>query len=290
VPILTTLAENFEVLLVLSQPDEKVGRKQLLTPPPVKIKAQELHLPIYQPAKVNAPEVLEKLAALQPDYLIVAAYGQILKQSLLNLPKRACLNAHASLLPKYRGASPIQTALLNQETETGMTIMLMDAGLDTGAIIKQAKLTISPTDDYFSLESKLSELAAELLLTVLQDSNWQSQSQAEAQATPARIFKKEDGLLDFKGSTAAALDAKIRAFAKWPQCYTYWNAKRLKILSVEVVPGTGVPGQVSWDGQELKIACKNASLLIKKLQLEGKAVQTADVFMRGYPQFQTAEL
>lgn len=290
VPILEKLSKHFEIVLVVSQPDEKVGRKQVLSPPPVKLAAEKMALAVYQPAKVNTDEVLEKLAGLKPDYLVVAAYGQILKKALLEIPQRACLNAHASLLPQYRGASPIQTALLNRDLETGMTIMQVDEGLDTGPIIKQAKLAISPDDDYFSLESRLAKLAAEMLVEVVAKDHWQAQAQDETKASHSRIFQKADGLLDFKQSSAEQLEAKIRAFAKWPQCFTMWNGKRLKILKAEVLSEQGIPAQVSWNGEDLKIACFSGSLVIQKLQLEGKAVQEATSFMRGYPNFAGAVL
>ena len=291
IPILEMLAKNFTIKKVICQPDRKAGRKQILTPPPTKERASELGLTVYQPESLKDKEVLDYLESLRPDFIVVAAYGQILPRSILEIPKEACLNIHASLLPKYRGASPIQTVILEGEKESGVSIMIMDEGLDSGPVIKQASLDIQKNDDYLSLEGKLAKLGAETLLEVLNSDKLEARTQNEKEASFTKTLSKEDGFLDFKNKTAIELERQIRAFSFWPQTYTIWNKKRLKILEADTEQVSKYKaGEVYLENSALKVACFRGALVLRALQLEGKKKVSAIDFQRGYPSFVGSKL
>ena len=209
---------GFEVVAVVTQPDRPKGRALQLTPSPVKETALQFRLPVLQPARARDAAFLEELRPFQPDFIIVAAYGQILPSTILNLPARGCLNVHTSLLPKYRGAAPIQWAILNDEPETGVTIMKMDAGLDTGDILTQASTAIAPADTAATLHDRLAGMGAELLLTTLAQcaaGTLTARPQIEADASYARKITKEDGRLDWS-QPVRVLWNRVRAFTPGP--------------------------------------------------------------------------
>ena len=215
---LRALHENYSVVGVVTQPDRAAGRGRELKSPPVKTLALELGIPVIQPEKLREPEAMEQLRAWSPDVIVVAAFGQILRQDVLDLPKFGCINVHASLLPRWRGAAPINAAILHGDEETGITIMKMDAGLDTGPILTQRSVRIQPDETAGSLFETLSQLGADLLLDTLPgyiSGEIKPRPQPEEGATYAGMLKKEDGLLDFS-RPAEELERKVRAFNPWP--------------------------------------------------------------------------
>ncbi len=290
VPILEALNQNYNVIEVFTQPNKKVGRKQILQASAVKETALSLNLSVFQPVNLKDLSSLEHLRELNPDLIIVAAYGQILPREILTIPKKACLNVHASLLPKYRGASPIQGAILAGEKDTGVSIMLMDEGLDTGPLIQQSSLKITDNDTYLTLEAKLSHLGVDILIRVLESGDFSANAQDESKASLTKILEKQDGLLNFQEKTALELERQIRALSLWPQTFTFWKGKRLKILSATISDTREKAGTVYLDDNTLKIACKDGSLVPQELQLEGKGIVSVQEFLRGYPEFLTSKL
>ncbi|MBP1576503.1 MAG: methionyl-tRNA formyltransferase [Oscillospiraceae bacterium] len=271
-----------QVIGVISQPDRPVGRHQVLQPTATKQVAQEAGIPVWQPERIKAEENLELLASLSPDVIVVAAYGQILPKSILELPKYGCVNVHGSLLPAYRGAAPIQRALLEGNQTTGITTMQMDVGMDTGDILLQREIPITKEDTSGSLFEKLAALGGELLLETLDElekGNITPKKQDESLATYAPMLKKEEGLLDFS-RTAKELDCQIRAMDPWPGAYTFLSGKRIKILEAVLSDETGETGLLL-PQKEAVVCCKEGALRILKLQPEGKKPQTGEEFMRG---------
>lgn len=279
------------VLAVVTQPDRPRGRDLKVQPSPVKELALQLAVPVLQPVKARAPDFIERLRRLAPDLVVVAAYGQLLPPALLAVPRLGCLNVHASLLPKFRGASPIQAALLHDETETGATLMLMDAGLDTGPILRQARTPIHPDDDAQTLHDRLAQLGANLLLETLPDyaaGHLTPQPQPAAGASLAPKLKKEDGRLDWT-QPARALWCRVRALTPWPGAFTPWTHQGrplfLKLWKTEVVPdAAGAPGAVlRADKSDLLIACGQGALRVLELQREGGRRLNAAAFLAGHP-------
>lgn len=270
---------------VFTQPDKPVGRKQLLTPPPVKAFAMKKNIPVYQPQSVRTPEVLEQIRTLQPDVCAVVAYGKLLPAELLQIPKHGCINVHASLLPKYRGAAPIQWAIVHGEQTTGVTTMQLDAGMDTGDILLQAEESIHAQDTVQTLGERLAVLGATLLcktLTALEQGSVTPQPQNAAKATYAPIIQKEDGLIDWN-RPAGAVDCLIRGLNTWPTAFTFADGKRLKIFQAHPIEQLdAVPGEIICQREQLLIGCgQNTALQVLDLQLEGsKRMQAAD-FLRG---------
>ena len=222
-----------ELIGVITQPDKPKGRSLQLAPPPVKCSALALGIPVSQPEKIRT--AIEEIRAQHPDLIVVVAYGQILPQSLLDIPGRGCINVHTSLLPRWRGASPIQSAILAGDSETGVTLMFMDAQLDHGDIICQGREPIRPDDTGATLHDRLAGLGANLLAETLTRSAWPRQAQDEAQVTHARKFTKADGRIDWTQS-AVEIDRKIRAFNPWPGAFTEREGNLLKIWKVELLP------------------------------------------------------
>ncbi len=279
------LYAGHHIQAVFTQPDKPVGRKQLLTPPPVKTFAIKQNIPVYQPQSVRTPDVLEQLRTLHPDVCAVVAYGKLLPPELLQLPKYGCINVHASLLPKYRGAAPIQWAIVNGEQTTGVTTMQLDAGMDTGDILLQAQEIIHTQDTAQTLGERLAALGAKLLcetLSALEQGSVIPQPQNATQATYAPIIKKEDGLIDWN-RPASAVDCLIRGLNIWPTAFTFADGKRLKIFGAHPLAwSNAIPGEIVCQREQLIIGCgQNTALQVLDLQLEGsKRMQAAD-FLRG---------
>ena len=284
VPTLRALAQAYPIVGVVTQPDRPAGRGRKLTPPPVKVVAQELGLPIMQPRRLKAPEAMEQLRAWAPDLIVVAAYGQILRPAVLQLPRYGCINVHASLLPRWRGASPIQHAILAGDEVTGVTIMLMDEGLDTGPILSQRSIPIEPDDTGATLSLKLAHLGAELLLDTLPtylSGTLQPRPQDDSQATYAPLLKKEHGRLDF-ARPAEELARQVRAFDPWPGTFMEWPGGMLKVLRAEAVstssPGAGV--RLIYQGFPA-VGTAEGILVLRQVQPAGKRPMAGDAFLRG---------
>ncbi len=281
---------GFQIVGVVTQPDRPKGRDLKLQPSPVKEAAVHAGLPVLQPAKARDPEFLAALRALQPDLIAVAAFGQILPGDILELPRHGCLNVHTSLLPKYRGAAPIQWAILNGDRETGVTIMRMDAGLDTGDILTQRATPIEPADDAQTLHDRLAQLGAELLVRTIPDyvaGKLSPQPQPTEGVSHAPKLKKEDGRVDWH-LPARAIWNRVRAFTPWPGAFTFLpaqpHAKLLKLWEAQVESAGGKPGEIlRADGNGILIGCGEESLCVRSLQREGGRRLSAAEFLGGHP-------
>ena len=292
---------------MVTQPDKPKGRDLKLQPSPVKSLALKLNLPVLQPARARDEQFIAELRALKPDLIVVVAYGHILPQAILDLPKFGCLNVHTSLLPKYRGAAPIQWAIANGETETGVTVMKMDAGLDTGPIVSQRRTPILPEDDSATLHDRLARLGAELLAQTIPDfvaGKIQPQPQPVEGVSHAHKIKKEDGRIDWS-LPAKTIWNRLRAFTPWPGAFTFWlastasaattapdhaepelrpNPHLLKIWKVEIVEQSGEAGEIlSADKTGIVVACGQDALRILELQREGGRRMNAAEFLSGHP-------
>jgi methionyl-tRNA formyltransferase len=293
---------QFQIAAVVTQPDRPKGRELKLQPPPVKALAQKLNLPVRQPAKARDENFISELRRLAPDLIVLAAYGQILPQSILDLPKHGCLNVHASLLPKYRGAAPIQWAIANGEAETGVTIMKLDADLDAGPIVAQQRTPIQLTDDSATLHDRLARLGAELLVQTIPDyvaGKIQPQPQPAEGVSRAPKIKKEDGRIDWN-LPAKAICNRLRAFTPWPAAFTFLQsaehcsaggamlrapkAQLLKIWKAEPVEKSGEAGTIlSVDKSGIVVACGQNALRILELQREGGRRMNVAEFLAGHP-------
>jgi methionyl-tRNA formyltransferase len=280
--------ENFSVIAGVTQPDKPKGRDLQLQPSPVKTLAQKLNLPVLQPHRARDEKFVLELRELKPDLIVVVAYGQILPQSILDLPKFGCLNVHTSLLPKYRGASPIQSAILNGEMETGVTIMKMDAGLDTGPILSTRRTPILPADDSQTLHDRLAQLGAGLLVETIPDfiaGKILPQPQPTEGSSYAVKIKKEDGQIAWEKS-ALEIWNRLRAFTPWPGAFTFFPAQpksqRLKIWKAEMVERSGSAGEIlSAENSGIVVACGQNALRILELQREGGRRMNAGEFLAG---------
>lgn len=288
VPVLEALAKNHEVIGVVTQPDKPKGRGKAVLMTPVKEKALELGIPVYQPAKVRAPEFVEVLKELNPDIMVVVAFGQILLKNVLELPAYGCVNVHASLLPKYRGAAPIQWAVIDGEKESGVTTMMMDEGIDTGDMLEKAVTVLDPEETGGSLHDKLSRMGAELILSTLkkiEDGTIVRTPQTDENTCYARMLKKSMGDIDWT-MDAEAIERLIRGLNPWPSAYTRWNGKTLKIWKAKVVSEEyeGSCGEVVYtDKNSILVKTGKGTLALKELQPEGKKRMDVDAFLRGYP-------
>jgi methionyl-tRNA formyltransferase len=281
--------QNFSVIAVVTQPDKPKGRDLKLTPSPVKVLAEKLNLPVLQPAKARDENFIAALRELKPDLVVVVAYGQILPQAMLDLPPYGCLNVHTSLLPKYRGAAPIQWAIANGEPETGVTIMKMDAGLDTGPILAARGTPVLPTDDSQILHDRLAQLGAELLVETIPDyltGKILPQPQPSTGSTYAAKIKKEDGKIDWN-QPAQLIWSRLRAFTPWPGAFTFLLNQPpilLKIYKVQVVENHGPIGTImSADKTGIVVGCGQDALRILELQREGGKRLSAESFLAGFP-------
>ncbi len=271
---------------VFAQPDKKVGRKQILTPPPVKVFASEHNIPVFQPERLkDNEEILKALENINADIIVVVAYGKILPESILNMYKFGCINGHASLLPKYRGASPIQWAIVNGEKQTGVTIMKMDRGMDTGDIIESKTVDIDDCDTADSLFEKLSVVSADLTVKVLKDISEEKAiftKQDDSLATYAPIIKKEMAHIDFNKS-ANEVRCAVRGYYSWPCAYFFLNNKRIKALSCTVISGIKEePGTAVLTDGGLAVACKRGEgVLFDIIQPEGSKAMKSSDWLRG---------
>ena len=288
VPSLERLvAGGHDVQLVVTQPDRPQGRGMELAAPPVKQTAVRLALPVTQPQKIKSNEEFQaQLSAIRPDAIIVVGYGRIIPGWMLQLPPYGNINVHASLLPKYRGAAPIQWAIANGETVTGVTTMKIDEGLDTGDILMQREMEIEDDDTSVTLAPRLADLGADLLVETLRGLEQNKinpipQNQSEASLAP--ILKKEDGLVEFS-RTAREIHNRLRGFQPWPGAYTVFRGKNLKLLSVSpIMARGGEPGVLFMAGEDLFVSCGGGTVLhLAQLQLEGKKAMTAREFINGY--------
>jgi methionyl-tRNA formyltransferase len=288
-PSLEALTRLSEVAGVVTQPDRPAGRGRTLVPPPVKLLARKLGLPVIQPEKLRSPETMEQLRAWQPEIIIVAAFGKILRPEALALPAYGCLNLHASLLPRHRGAAPIPAAILAGDPETGITLMKMDQGLDTGPVLAQKRIPIGPEETAENLTHRLALLAAETLseyFPVYIRGELSARLQDNSLASYAPQLTKLEGRLDFR-QTAVALDRKVRAFHPWPGTHILWKGQPLKIVETHPEPYQGelAPGTVI---ERLKFPAVRAAdgiLVIRKIQPAGKRIMTGDEFLRGMKDF-----
>ncbi len=288
-------AEQYHVQAVFSQPDKPKGRGKALQMTPVKKVAAEAGIPVYQPVKIREEQWLEVLRELSPDVIVVVAFGQIIPKTILELPRYGCINVHASLLPKYRGAAPIQWAVLNGEKESGVTTMRMDTGLDTGDMIMKETVVLAEDETGGSLFDKLSVTGAELLIRTLDAisaGNAQYEKQPKESPTPyAGMLTKKDGLIDWNKS-AEQIECLIRGLNPWPSAYTKYRGKTLKLWAALAEPDDAALGAQGEDcagraavvsKDALKIRTGNGLLSVKELQPEGKKRMTVDAFLRGYP-------
>lgn len=288
-PSLEHLVLNrYQVVAVYTQPDKTAGRGRTLISSPVKKTAIKYDIPIIQPVNFKKTETVNELAELNPDIIVVAAYGQILPQSVLDIPARGCLNIHPSLLPRYRGTSPVAAAILSGDSFAGVTIMLMEAGLDTGPVLLQAQTAISSVDTTGSLTEKLSLVSAHLLLETLP--RWTSgellpRPQDDSKSSHTSLLSKQEGEIDWR-LPAEDIWRRVRAYLPWPGCYTIWQGKQIKILQAIHLPGRKdvKPGQVvalEHPVAEVGVGTGNGILGIVKLQLEGKKAISSPEFIRG---------
>lgn len=273
-----------EIQAVVTQPDKPKGRKGELTPSPVKVIAKREGIKVYQPLKVRDEEFVKTLRAYNPDVMVVVAFGQIIPLSILKMPKFGCVNIHGSLLPKYRGAAPIQWAVLDGEKETGITTILMDEGIDTGDILLKKTIKIDADETSGSLFDKLMALGAETILETLDElekGNLTPTKQGESPTAYAKMLTKAMGLIDFTKS-AKELDCFVRGMDPWPSAYTLLSGKTLKLWKVRVVEGGGKAGSVIEIGKEsFTVACGEGAIEVLEVQLEGKKRMSAGDFLKG---------
>ena len=288
VPGLRALLQSlrYDVVAVVTQPDRPVGRKRVMTPPPVKVVAESAAIPVLQPEKARDSEFISAIESLRADIAIVASYGQILKQRLLDAPRFGCLNIHGSLLPKYRGASPIQSAILNGESETGVTIMQMDVGLDTGDMISKVSTPIRDDDTAQSLHDRLADLGGTLLLETLPKvlaGQAEPEKQSDAEATHVGKIQREDGLIDWK-RPAREIWNQARAFDPWPGAFsTVKDFGEIRIWKCHLAEEAlnGAPGNVVVKDDQFMVICGEGALVIDELQKQGSRRMLTRDFLAG---------
>lgn len=290
-PLEALIKAGHEISLVVCQPDRPKGRSGELCPCPVKECALRYGLELFQPERIKRPEAVEILKKYPADVFVVSAFGQILSKEILTMPEYGCINIHASLLPRYRGAAPIQYAVINGDEESGVTIMQMDEGIDTGDILLQKKVAIDRDETGGSLFDKLSVTGAELIveaLSLLEKNELSPVKQDDALSTHVGMLKKEDGLINWR-KDSAVIERLIRGTDPWPGAYTYFRSKILKIWKAEAVPQSAksdgivvIPGSItSIDKEYFCVECGNGSLKIKELQVEGKKRMSCADYLRG---------
>ena len=286
VPSLDALAKHHSVVAVYTQPDRPKGRGNQLAESPVKVAAKRIGIEVLQPERIRRTENLEQLKAHAAEIMVVVGYGQIIPQQIIDIPRQGILNVHASLLPKYRGAAPIQWAIANGETETGVTIMQIDAGLDTGDMLLKASVPIGSAETAPELSSRLAPLGADLLIEAIHQIEAESakrEKQRNEEATLAPILKKEDGLVEWR-RTASEIYNRWRGFNPWPGAYTQFRGQQISITSARPAePRQGSAGQMFADKRRLFVACgQNTAIELLELQLAGKKRMSAEAFLNGY--------
>jgi methionyl-tRNA formyltransferase len=282
-PTLKALAGYYDVVGVVTQPDRASGRGRELKAPPVKTLALELGIPVMQPEKLRLPEAMEQLRAWSPELIVVAAFGQILKKDVLDLPRFGCINVHASLLPRWRGAAPINAAILHGDEETGVTIMKMDVGLDTGPMLSQRSIRLMPEDTAGSVFESLSTLGADLLIETLPQylsGKLVPAPQPEEGATYAPMLKKEEGQLNFM-QDVHELERRVRAFNPWPGAYMDFEGAILKIHRARVEVGNASAGQRLVIGNQPAVGASGGSLVLEEVQPAGKKPMSGKSFLAG---------
>jgi methionyl-tRNA formyltransferase len=284
VPTLQALLNSdHDVVGVVTQPDKPVGRAQLVEAPPIKNTLSGTKIPVLQPVRIKEQHAIEEVRALTPDAIVVMAYGQILPRDVLEIPRIACLNLHASLLPRWRGAAPIQASIAAGDRETGITVMYMDQGLDTGDVLLRRTINILPDDTGGSLHNRLANLAPEALLESLQmlvKGSAPRIQQDNTLASAAPKLSREHGRIDWS-EPAEVIDRKIRAFDPWPGAFMKFDERNLKVFSAVVVNLRGKPGETLRTEKELVVAACDVALSLREVQMEGKRRMTAAEFLRG---------
>lgn len=289
VPGLKALASDlrFEILTVVTQEDKPVGRKQELIFPAIKKAALELNIPVLQPKKLR--DITEELKNLEPDFIVVIAYGQILSPAVLSIPKVACINVHASLLPKYRGSACLQAPILNGDDQAGITIMLMEKGLDTGDILKQVAIDLKGDESLEYLHNTLSQIGAAMLGDTLIDfaaGKIKPQKQDDTQSSYVKEIDKKDGKINWQKS-AQEIEKQVRAYTPWPSAFSYLDGKLFKIIKAQILENSDSSleiGQIFEQNKDLAVKCGQNALLILELQLEGKKAMDAKSFLAGNKQ------
>jgi methionyl-tRNA formyltransferase len=284
-PLHSLISAGHELVGVITRIDKPAGRGKVLTPPAVKVAAGQAGLPVFQPKRVREPESIAQIRAMGPEVIVVAAYGQILPRELLALPKYGCVNIHASLLPAYRGAAPINWAIINGETRTGITVMQMDEGMDTGGILAQESIPIDPRDTTGTLTEKLSQIGSRLIvgtLSRIESGGLTAVPQDNSKASMAPLLKKDAGLIDWTMS-AREIHNRVRGLSPWPGAFSFLDGAMVKVLETEVVPGGVDPGTLTAQGKDsLAVGTGKELLRIVSLQPEGKRPMTAAEFLRGH--------
>lgn len=287
VTALEELAKHHEVLAVVTQPDKKKGRGKAFAFPPVKEKAIELNIPVYQPVKVRDEEFVAFLKGLAPDCIVVAAFGQLLPETILDIPKYGCINIHASLLPKYRGAAPIQWSIIDGEEKTGVTTMYMAKGLDTGDMLLKEEVMLEPKENANTLHDKLAKVGGELIVKTLEGleaGSIERKVQDDSLSCYASMIHKDFGKIDWSNKTAKEIERLVRGLYEWPSAYTYFKGKILKIWEADVAKGNTEfkPGQViEVTKKSILVQCKEDALLLHEVQLQGKKRMAMQAFLLG---------
>ena len=295
VPVLHRLhdMQDVEVVAAITPPDRPRGRGRQPEAPPVKQAAETLGIPVLQPTNLRGESTHAELAALAPDLAVVAAYGRLLPQAVLALPPNGCLNLHPSLLPRHRGPSPVATAILEGDTVTGVSLMLLDEGMDTGPVIAQQEHGLTGNETAGELTDTLFALGADLLAESLApwaNGHLMARAQDGSAATISRKLERGDGQVDWS-LPAETLDRQCRAFAPWPSLYTEWQGKMVKLLETGPLPTNASDGIAAGrvvadaDGAGLSVATGRGMLLLRRLQMEGRRAVSGDEFLRGYPEF-----
>ena len=283
VPSLRALISEEEIALVVTQPDKLKGRGHILSSPPVKELALAHGIKVVQPPKIRDEEFYNVVKRIAPEFIIVVAYGKVLPEEVLNLPLSGCINVHGSLLPKYRGAAPVQWALINGERITGVTTMLMDAGIDTGDILQHAEVEILDDDNAETLSGKLADLGGKTLIATLKGirSGMVKPAPQTGSATYAPLLRKDDGRINWSRS-AHELLLFVKGMYPWPSAFSYLNGEMIKIIKVKPLDGDGVAGRVEKaSGGQLVVGTGKGLLLVEELQPGGRRIMSAEAFLSG---------
>lgn len=287
VPTLSALLDHHDIVGVVTQPDRPAGRGGKVRQSPIKQVALEHDIPVFQPEKIRKPEAIDELKQWHADAYVVAAFGQILPQTVLDIPAFGSINVHASLLPRWRGAAPIHAAIRAGDTLTGVTIMKMDAGLDTGPMLSKIDVVISADETGQSLHDKLARAGAQQLIDTLPgyfDGSVQPVPQPEDGVTYAPQIKKDEGRIDWT-QPATVIERTVRAFTPWPGTFTHWDGKQLKVHRGAVSDGQAVPGQIVEHASGAAVGTGEGLFVLEEVQLEGKKRVSAEDFLRGYGDF-----